>query len=362
MIDEKQCELQELSDEVEMILSVKDEISDEEILNLVNKFSLLSEYDIRQKIEELTKDHTYIQEFIEKVNEETSNIPVKTKENLKSETINVEITDNSKFNNYEEYLLKEETRGDNDSETKKEIDELVENGEIKKDTKQQYEQIEKKIFDEDNIPEVCFVKAEIKYGQLSLEWGWPTGIDKVLLCYRMDQFPSSPKDSCASQIIIRRENGVESGGYIIQNIIEGNYYFSIYTSSEYGENIVFSQGQRRLVVNKAPSEIFYEIKAKRNLLGKLKSAELILSTKTEELNLPQLILIGRLGNMPLQKSDGKSLFTTDYQTITKDKRISFNFPIENINRNMYVKLFFLDDINSKVYRIVSPAKEKLYFK
>jgi|GEM_PF-2700036 hypothetical protein len=379
MIDEKQRELEELTEEMEIILSVKDDISYEEICNLVNKFSLLSEYDIRKKIEELTGDYTYIQEFINKVNEETSNVPTKFSKNP---VINLEDTNNSKPNKYEEDILTKESKENRDIndafdlDIKRESDkteETIEKEEIElhnsdfpnefiQKVEQQDENSIKIIFDEDNIPEVSFVKAEIKYSQLSLEWGWPNGVDKVLLCYRMDKFPVGPTDSCASQVSIRREDGLENGDYIIQKIIEGNYYFSIYTSVEQEGKMLFSNGQRRLVVNKAPSEVFYEIKIRKSLLGKLKAAELVFHTKGKEINLPQFILVGRLGNMPLQKSDGEAVFTTDYQTLTKDKGMNINLPIEKIEKNMYVKLFFLDDSNSKVYRIISPAKERLYFK
>lgn len=386
MVSEKQCQLEELTEELEIILSVKDGISSDEIFNLVNKFSLLSEYDIRKKIEEITDNHTYVQEFMDKVNEETSNIPIKNMKKVENEVINSEDIKDSDLNESEENLPIEEPTDDREDKEELELDTKKEeyireenlelnkseqeieeskttpSNEIIKDSETGAQKVEKIIFDKDNIPEVSFVKAEIKYGQLSLEWGWPEGVERVLLCYRMDMFPDKPTDSCAAQIIIRRENGFETGDYVIQNIIEGNYYFSIYTLAEVEEKKIFSSGQRRLVVNKAPSEIFYQIKMKKSLLGKLKAAELVFSRNSTEINLPQFVLVGRLGNMPLQKSDGEVVFNTEYQTLTKDTTISFNLPIEKVGKNMYVKLFFLDDSNSKVYRIISPAKEKLYFK
>lgn len=375
MFDEKERELKELTEEIEIILSVKEDISPVEISNLLNKFSLLSEYDIRKKIEGLTGDHTYIQEFIKKVNEETSNVPTKPHEN--KSIIDLDNTGIPKLNENEEKLLDEEFK-----EGKSEIDYL--DSDIKKESDKEAESIEKEkikpsneidnhkeslvetsrkiIFDEENIPEVSFIKAEIKYGQLSFEWGWPEGIDNVLLCYRMDKYPVGTTDSSASQILISRKANLKTGVYTIQKVIEGNYYFAIYTFVEQEGRRLFSSGQKRLVVNKAPSEIFYEIKMKKSLFGKLKGAELALYTKGKEINLPQFVLIGRLANIPLQKSDGEEIFTTDYQTLSKNQGINIQLPIEKIEKNMYVKLFFLDDSNSKVYRIVSPAKEKLHMK
>lgn len=380
MVDEKQRELEELAEEIEIILSVKDDISHAEISNLVNKFSLLSEYDIRKKIEELTGDHTYIQEFINKVNEETSNVPINQQEKQNNVDMDSGNINGPEINKYEEQLIVEEPETDKNGThdlnldiekesdraqeyaEKEEIDQSTPSSEINDNDGTQGEAAAKIIFDEDNIPEVSFVKAEIKYSQLSLEWGWPEGVDNVLLCYRMDKFPTGTTDSAALQISISRKDGLKNGDYTIQKVIEGNYYFAIYTFVEQEERRMYSSGQRRLVINKAPSEIFYEIKMRKTLFGKLKGAELVLHTKSKEINLPQFVLIGRLGNIPLQKSDGEEIFTTDYQTLTKDKEINIDLPIEKIEKNMYVKLFFLDDSNSKVYRIVSPAKEKLRIK
>ncbi|WP_368491023.1 hypothetical protein [Clostridium sp. BJN0013] len=334
MEEKKQRELEELSDEVDIILSYKDTISTEEINNFVNKFSLLSEYEIREKIKELTGDSLYIQESDDKAIEE------KQYEDIKK----IEIMEST------EEDLKPHNNASQDSEAKS----MSEN--------EPFYNTPEEVFDINNIPEVSFVKAEVKYGQLSLEWGWPRGINKVMLCYRMDRFPSGYKDSSAHQILIEKKDPSSAGDYIMDRVVEGNYYFSIYTLVECGGKMIFSQGQRRLVINKIPQEIFYEIKIRRNILGKLKSAELILSTDKKEINVPPLVLIGRVGNMPLQKSQGETLVTTDYQTFTKNERLSFPISTDSIGRNMYAKLFFVEDINSKMYRIISPAKNKLYFK
>ena len=348
MIDEKQQELEELSDEIEIILSVKDNISNEEIDNFTNKFHLLSENDIRTKIKEITGDSSYINEFNEDALEAAN---IKEKDDNLSETVIQEIT--NECGRVEEEIKEEDENNKLDINFKSET--IIEN-------ELPHESGERITFTEENIPEVTFVKADNKYGQLSLEWGWPEGAEKALVSYRMDRFPTGATDSSASQVLINRENNVENGGYIIHKVIEGNYYFCVYIVAEYDQKTIFSEGTRRLVVNKKPSEIFYEIKHRKTILGKLKGVELILSTTDKEVNLPQLVLVCKHGNMPLQKSDGETIFQTDYQTISLDKQVVLELPVENISKNMYVKLFFLDDSNSKLYRIISPAKERLYFK
>lgn len=347
MDEKKEREMEELAEEIDIIFSVKDNISQSEINNFLNKFTELSEDDIRKKISEITGDNSYIENSSSDQNDKNST------ENIDSESCSeVKVEDSP------EELDEDKIENVND-DLQLHIDELPEKSEDNKI---------KPIFDDGNIPDVPFVRAEIKYGQLSLEWGWPEGIDKVLLCCRMDRFPEASSDSSASHVIIEREEDFETGDYTISKIEEGNYYFCIYAVVEYENKTLYSEGQRRLVVNKVPQEIFYEIDLKKSLLGKLKSAKISLSSASskssskDEIELPQLVLISKIGNMPIQKSDGETLFNIDYETLKNDEIMDFELPIENIRKNMYVKLFFVDDSNSKLYRIVSPAKEKLYFK
>ncbi|KAJ53569.1 hypothetical protein BD780_001319 [Clostridium tetanomorphum] len=361
MNEEKQSQLAELIDELEIILSVKNDISTEEIDNFTKKFNLLSEYDIRNKICEITKDDSYI-----------NNIDNTQEFKLPDEPEYNEYVNNDRLDELNEY----KNLKDNSCEHIKDDDKVLHNdykwnvnedfvSEDKKELNKTIEEVNSnKIysFDEQNIPEVSFIRGETKYGQLSLEWGWPEEIDEVLICYRMDRFPTGPKDLSATQYEIKRCAHEKIGSYSISKVSEGDFYFCVYTKVNLNGKVCYSQGQKRLVVNKEPSEIFYEIKIKRSIFGKLKSSEIIVWTKEKEMNLPQLILVGKVGNMPLQKSDGEIILNIDYEVIKKDECINMELPNDIVRGNMYVKLFFLDDANSKLFRIVSPGKERLYFK
>lgn len=340
MEDENKHQIEELMEELEIILSIKDDISKEEIENFCSKFCLLSEFDIRKKISEVTKNNIYIEKFEHKKEDEDQF--VENEEKIKK--INLDYNDKEikidEKNSSNIEILEERVPNNNDISI------------IKKD----------KIIDESNMPKIPFIKAEIKYDQLLLEWGWKDEVKKVLICYRMDKFPIGPKDSSASQIIVSREENSDVGNYAINKITEGNYYFCIYFMAVSNGKNIFSKGQKRLVSNKEPLEIFYEIKSKRNIFGKLKNVEIELSTNEKEINLPQLVLVGKLGNMPIQKSDGEIILNIDYEVLTKESILSFAIPVENLSKNMYVKLFFLDDSNSKLFRIISPSKENLHFK
>ncbi|MBU5483724.1 hypothetical protein KQI86_05230 [Clostridium sp. MSJ-11] len=443
MIEEKQSQLIELIDELEIIFSVKDDISNEEIHNFIDKFNLLSEYDIRKRISEITGDDTYInnvedthikntedmhinnredthinnvknirinniddtQEFTlpiglehdhdedfkkrefssyeNNINEECSNVD-KEHSSMNEECCNVDegyTSVDEKYSSTNEECSSVDREYSNVNEEYNNIDEEdssvnqecvnaeeKEKEELHKDKEKLHKAIveaveEKKYsFNENSIPEVLFIRGETKYGQLSIEWGWPDEIEEVLICHRMDKFPTGPRDLSSTQCEIKRCCEDKIGSYTINKASQGDFYFCVYTKVNLNGKIFYSQGQKRLVVNKEPSEIFYEIKIKKNIFGKLKSAQIVVWSKEKEVNLPQLTLVGKVGNMPLQKSDGESILNIDYEAITKDKSIDIELPDDKIRGNMYVKLFFHDDINSRLFRIVSPAKERLYFK
>ncbi|MEW9097069.1 MAG: hypothetical protein AB2417_18485 [Clostridiaceae bacterium] len=421
MIEEKQSQLIELIDELEIIFSVKDNISNEEIHNFIDKFNLLSEYDIRKRISEITGDDTYINnvEDIHINNTEdihinnTEDIHINNIENTQQFTLPIGLERdhdkeskevessscknniNKEYNNVDKEhnsINKECSKVDEGCSSVNEecsnIDEGYSNinqecvnveeeekEELHKDQEELHkdeeslhgaivEAVEEKIysFNENSIPEVLFIRGETKYGQLSIEWGWPDEIEEVLICHRMDKFPTGPRDLSSTQCEIKRCYEDKIGSYTISKASQGDFYFCVYTKVNFNGKILYSQGQKRLVVNKEPSEIFYEIKIKKNIFGKVKSAQIVVWSKEKEVNLPQLTLVGKVGNMPLQKSDGESIVNIDYESITKDKSIDIELPNDKIRGNMYVKLFFNDDTNSRLFRIVSPAKERLYFK
>ncbi|WP_315120235.1 hypothetical protein [uncultured Clostridium sp.] len=400
MIEEKQSQLIELIDELEIIFSVKDYISNEEIHNFIDKFNLLSEYDIRKRISEITGDDTYINnvEDTHIINTEdihisnVKDIHINNIENTQEFTLPIELEHdhdedvkeiesssyknniNEEFSNVDEgYSSANEECSSVDRECSN-IDEECVNAEEeeKEELHKDEEELQKAIveaveekrysFDENSIPEVSFIRGDTKYGQLSIEWGWPDEIEEVLICHRMDKFPTGPRDLSSTQYEIKRCGEDKIGSYTISKASQGDFYFCVYTKVNFNGKAFYSQGQKRLVVNKEPSEIFYEIKIRKNIFGKLKSAQIMVWSKEKDVNLPQLTLVGKVGNMPLQKSDGESILNIDYEAITKDESIDIELSNDKIRGNMYVKLFFQDDTNSRLFRIVSPAKERLYFK
>lgn len=348
----KQKEIIDLKEEIEIILSIKDELSNEEINNFVDSFPSLTEKEIREKIAEVTDNNKYL---IEEVNKE---------EQLDEKQINLL---NETFKEPE--ITAVETIDDVSEIRKEEAEQIIvnkiEENKIEENREKNEGQIETVEELDAMLMDVTSIVGEVKHNQLRLQWQWPEKVNKIKVVYRGDSFAKSAEDLSAVFSVIKREKDEITGTFVIERISEGNFYFTIYAMAEMNGKAFYSEGKRRLIVNKKPIEIYYDLKIKRSLLGKLKSAEIIFSTeqKQEEgIKLPAIMVIGKKGNMPIQKSDGDNMCIFNEVVITKNELSVFELPVESIQNNMYIKLFVVNDKESIRYRIISPAKEKLYFK
>ncbi|MBU3144298.1 hypothetical protein [Clostridium sp. CF012] len=344
-MDIKYKEINDLKEEIEIILSIKDELSNEEIKNFVDSFPSLTEKEIRGKIAEITNNNEYLigEVNIEEQFEENQ-INIRNKEFEKCETTEFEaIKNHGEIKEAEAQQIIINTIQESEQENER----LIETVEELNST----------------LMDIAAIVGEVKHNQLCLQWQWPEKANKIKVVYRGDSFAKSAEDSSAVASVIKREKGESTGTFVIDRIPEGNYYFTIYVMAEMHDKIFYSEGKRRLMVSKKPIEIYYNLKIKRSLLGKLKSAEIMFSMEgNEEIKIPAITVIGKKGNMPIQKSDGDDICTFNEVVITKNKPCVFEFPLESIKNNMYIKLFVMNDKESTRYRIISPAREKLYFK
>ncbi|MDP4146951.1 MAG: hypothetical protein Q8936_21175 [Bacillota bacterium] len=359
--DQKLKEFNELEEEIETILSVKDELSDDEIDNLAGEFNSLSELEIREKISLITGDKSYLDfqvnnsEYItEKKDEEHIDELLEVKEVLKLK----ELQQSGKI---DEVNTESELQYDKDEKNSICNDELIEIKDEVLEAKdnpitQEPEEIEEQ-------PEnISVIRGDIQYNQLSLQWNWPKGISKVVVGYRLDKFPKYADEEMSTCSIVERRGNEIEGEFIINKVEQGNYYFSIFPVVQEAGRTKYLEGKHRLIVNKPVIEIYYDLKIKRNLLGKIKSMQIEFRTEEKEVNLPPTVLIAKVGNLPIQKSDGESICRLDSVVLSNSKPNTVELPLDNFMKNMYVKLFMLDDNNGKLFRIISPAREKLMFK
>lgn len=381
-LNKKEQALNDIKEEISVVLSIKDSISEDEIQNFKEEFPNLTEKEIREQIAELTGDSSYIKDF----NGQTQVLPTITDENVNVESDEIEKNNNDISANEKEINdndANSDETGDNDkidnlehmeTEITASDEENKEkcSSEFKKEDEKNESETEVNAEAEGNIanenefnnaePEnITIIREEVKYNQLSLEWDWPIGINKVLVCYRNDRFPLKPEDKEAYKTIVERRADDKFGEFIINKLKEESYYFYVFPIINKDEK-KYLEGKKRLIVNKPVTEIYYEIRKKKNLFGKVSSAKIILKTNGEEISIPPITILARVGNIPILKNDGYDILSSDYIKISKNLPGEIDLPLDKIGKNTYIKLFLKDEKNSELYRLIPPKMGDLYFK
>lgn len=123
---------------------------------------------------------------------------------------------------------------------------------------------------------------------------------------------------------------------------------------------MYSTGRQCLVSNAGFQEIFYEVQISKSLFGKLKSSSLVLTGgNASKIRMPEAVLVKKIGNLPLRKSDGNVICTVGKGTVIRTAPEVIKIPTRELGKNAYAKLFFVDDAQSQKYRLMSRGKEKL---
>jgi hypothetical protein len=209
-----------------------------------------------------------------------------------------------------------------------------------------------------SINEVSNLKGYINSGRLYLEWDWPAGANKVLIMYGNNAFPTLQNDSDAVKKTFHRNEYLRNSGFVLRSVEEKDYYFSVHVSAGEGETLLYSAGSRCMVNNTGHVELYYEIHLGKNFLGKIKFADLKLYTKEGSYKLPEAVLIKKVKNLPLRKSDGIKIMEVK-STQVGTYPVNIEIPDRELQKGAYVKLFFKNDAQHQRYRIIPPSRDKL---
>ncbi|MBC8061338.1 MAG: hypothetical protein H7Y18_11840 [Clostridiaceae bacterium] len=311
-LDERELALNDIREEINIVLSIKNFISEEEMKSFREGFPMFTEMEIREQLVEITGDSSYIDnyDFQEEILQSNEKVIKNTCVLEQSE-----ITETLDANKVEENLKAEN---------------------------------------------ITVIREEVKYNQLCIEWDWPVGVNKALVCYRNDKFPLKPEEKDCYKFTVEKGFQEKTGEFIINKLKDESYYFWVFPIIFENGDMKYLEGKKRLVVNKAVGQIYYELKVKKNLLRQVKSVKILLKTNEEELTLPPTVLVAKKGSVPIFKSDGNEIYRLDYTVIGKAKSVEIEVPQESIIKNTYIKLFIEDEKSSTLFRIIPPKKEQMY--
>lgn len=211
-----------------------------------------------------------------------------------------------------------------------------------------------------SLDEISNIKSSINSGSLYLEWLWPLGSKKVLICYNNISFPVKPAETISTSIIQTKEQYDKNSSYVLHSLEDKNYFFTIFVASDKGENTIYSSGITHLVDNSPLYEIFYEVSIKKTFLRKLESAKLILKTSSKNVTLPELVLVKKIGDIPIRKSDGNIIQRIPPGLmLSNSSSFEIEIPFSQLSKGSFIKLFTYEDRQAAKFRLLSASKDKL---
>ncbi|RLC21773.1 MAG: hypothetical protein DRI57_01535 [Deltaproteobacteria bacterium] len=211
-----------------------------------------------------------------------------------------------------------------------------------------------------SIDDIKNLRGEISSGKIYLEWDWPAGSQKVLVAYKYHDYPQTSDDTSAMSTLFTKKQYDKESGFVIRKPEKKDHYFTVFVMADEGSQTLCSTGRQSLVSNAEVQEIFYEVQIAKNLLGKIKSSSLVLTGgNASKIRIPEAILVKKIGNLPLRKSDGNVVCTVKKGTVIRTEPTAIEISTRELARNTYAKLFFVDDNQLQKYRLMSRGKEKL---
>ena len=204
-----------------------------------------------------------------------------------------------------------------------------------------------------SVEEVSNIKSQLSGGKLYLEWIWPAGCDLVQIKYSHDGFPNSGKINNPTSINFTKEQYNHNSGYVINQPSNKDYYFTIYTCSKVSGKDFLSNGVNELVVNSEIISIGYKV-----IVKKMFSKSAFVELKCQHnIPIPEIMVVLKYSGIPLNKNDGTCLMKICAKITNSSAKIEI--PFNNVAKEKYIKLFFVDDSSNKKFQLQMPKKEEL---
>lgn len=208
-----------------------------------------------------------------------------------------------------------------------------------------------------SISEVSQLRHQLDQDKLYLEWSWPPGASQILVTWRKDQYPDSPEDGYAVRKIVTPPEYERRKAFILK-LEKTDYYFKLFVvAGETGKEI-YSAGESYCLSHREPQEIFYEVRLRKSIFGKLQAVELWLKTPGDDLYLPEMVLVKKVGNLPSRRNDGTVVIDLKNTLVCRQGTV-IEIPETEWQPAGYGRLFFTDDTNYTRYRLLTPARERL---
>lgn len=190
--------------------------------------------------------------------------------------------------------------------------------------------------------------------EMYVNFTWPKKIDRSLLIYRMDSYPTGINDPLAHKVECSKRQYEANEGILITNPAKGTYYVEVYTYFESNGHRVYSDACRALLSNEPQRDVFYAFKYKKAGLFSKKYTLMVEIETGGNCVFPAFVVISKYKSTPLKRGDGDIVCTVNDSTEIRGSH-RFEFDVSPMKPDTRLKLFFLNDKNYKSFKIACKA-------
>lgn len=193
------------------------------------------------------------------------------------------------------------------------------------------------------VPDVENPTYDIINKDLYINFRWPTSaIKSVKVAWRQDNFTGSPDQKGTETISCTRQQYDLDAGVRLNDLGKGEFFFTIYSEfvSQQGEEVL-STGVDLIVDNTPAKEFYYTIKYSKKMFSSVRNFDVTIEGK-DKFHLPKALLVGKVGSLPTNISDGEGLFEIE-RAKDVNGSITYEYKTKKIPNDMYIRLFFYDE-------------------
>lgn len=209
-----------------------------------------------------------------------------------------------------------------------------------------------------NVKDVHEPTYDIVGDDMFVNMKWPSGLNEVVVCYRFDRFVKTPDEQGTNHITCTREQYDYDAGVRLQDVEPVHYYITIFSVFRMPDgDKVYSPGVNMLVNNTAQIEVFYHLERTRRLFSHNYTINVTINSD-ENFVLPKGVIVGKVGRLPLSKSDGIRLFELDRETKVSGS-VQFEYRVSSLPDDLYIRLFLQDDSMHESLRMLPTGNLKI---
>jgi hypothetical protein len=171
--------------------------------------------------------------------------------------------------------------------------------------------------------------------EMYVNFTWPKGIEKSLLAYRMDAYPTAPDDPLAHKIECSKRQYENNEGILIANPATGLYHASVFTYFKADGRRIYSSPANTIINNEPQREVYYSFSYKKARMSKKRTLSLQLKSKGKFL-FPQFCVMGKYRALPLKRGDGDVVCAMQDENEIDGTR-SFDFEVDEIRTGSKLK-------------------------